>query len=222
MKRRAAPGRGDKLAEIIEPKKIARKNWVLGQSAFRGLLDWLDEGGGSKGEKYLEMRHRLVCYFDRKNCPSPDELADETLNRVARRLEEEGEITDTPPARYCYIVAKFVFLEYVRRGEHKQVSLDALSGSGDPASRIAALHHIDDTQSLREKLLDCLDRCLQHLEPGAGALICEYYHGEQRIKIENRRAQAARLGLTMNALGIRACRIRDKLEACVIKCRDEE
>jgi hypothetical protein len=54
------------------------------------------------------MRRRLVQYFDRKNCLRPDELADETLNRVARRLEEKGGITDTPPARYCYILARFV------------------------------------------------------------------------------------------------------------------
>lgn len=32
-----------------------------------------------------------------------------------RRLQEEGSITDTAPARYCYIVAKFVFLEELRR-----------------------------------------------------------------------------------------------------------
>jgi len=52
------------------------------------LLAWLNEGVNSEGVKYLEMRRRLVSYFDRKNCAVPDELADETLNREARRLEE--------------------------------------------------------------------------------------------------------------------------------------
>src|SRR5216683_127768 len=93
------------------------------QTAFRQFLQWLDEGVDSGGEKYLEMRRRLVSYFDRKNCLSPDELADETLNRIARRLEEQGAITDVAPARYCYIVAKFVFLEYLRRAEGTQASL---------------------------------------------------------------------------------------------------
>jgi DNA-directed RNA polymerase specialized sigma24 family protein len=210
------------LAEIVGSKIRAKENWALSQGAFHCLLDWLDEDGASEGEKYLEIRRRLVCYFDRKNCFSPDELADETLNRVARRLEEEGAITDTPPARYCYIVAKFVFLEYVRRAEHKQVSFDSLSGSGYPASRFAAPFHTEDTQCQKERLFDCLERCLQHLGPGAAELICEYYHGERRTKIENRRALAARLGLTINALTIRACRIRDKLEACVSKCHAAE
>lgn len=70
----------------------------------------------SDGQNYLEMRQRLVAYFDRKNCSAPNELADETLNRVTRRLEEEN-LTDSeaPAAKYCYIVARFVFLEYLRR-----------------------------------------------------------------------------------------------------------
>jgi len=29
------------------------------------LLEWLDDGIDSQGEKYLEMRRRLVAYFDR-------------------------------------------------------------------------------------------------------------------------------------------------------------
>ena len=96
------------------------------RSAFRRFLDWLDLGLDSKGEKYLEIRRRLVQYFDRKNCASPDELADETLNRVARRLAEEGEITGVTPAHYCYLVARFVFLEYQRRPDRGYVSMEVL------------------------------------------------------------------------------------------------
>jgi hypothetical protein len=51
----------------------------------------------SGSQRYLEMRHRLVAYFDRKNCISPADLADETLNHVARRLEEEG-------VTYCVVL----------------------------------------------------------------------------------------------------------------------
>lgn len=221
MKRRTAPGAGDKLAELVGPQIRAKKDWTLKQSAFRGLLDWLDEGADSEGKKYLEMRRRLVCYFDRKSCLSPDELADETLNRVARRIEEEGAIRDTPPARYCYIVAKFVFLEYLRRAEHKQVSFDELSGPGQPTSGLASLPEPDDTQTQKERLLDCLQSCLGALESQDRELIMHYYRGERRAKIENRRVLAARFTVTVNALSIRACRIRDKLEACVGRCRAE-
>src|SRR5262245_31590503 len=91
-------------------KAEAKSTWRLTEGAFHGLLRWLDEGADSDGERYLEMRRRLVLYFDRKNCRAPDELADETLNRVARRLEEEGSITSDSPAHYCYIVARYVLL----------------------------------------------------------------------------------------------------------------
>jgi len=65
-------------------------------------------------------------------------------------------------------------------------------------------------------LLDRVDRCLQQLDADERTLILEYYQGEQRTKIEQRRKLAARLGLTPNALSIRACRIRGRLEACVL------
>ena len=190
----------------------------MSQGAFSRLLAWLDEGSDSSGENYLETRRRLVSYFDRKNCLPPDELADETLNRVARRLEEEGSITGATPAHYCYIVAKYVFLEYQRRTDRGQVSIDELSNPRHPVPSPAELSALEDAAESRENRLDCLERCLQNLEPDSRELITQYYRGEQRTKIDNRRALAARLGISTNALGIRACRLRDKLEACVSKC----
>lgn len=185
--------------------------------AFRHFLAWLDEGVDSAGERYLEMRRRLVAYFDRKRCLSPDELADETLNRVARRLEEQGAITDVVPARYCYIVAKFVFLEYLRRAEAGHVSLGGATSHGSPAD-LAAPPASDVEREAQQTLLDCLDECLRQLGAADRDLILEYYRGEQRAKIECRRQLAARSELTANALSIRACRIRDRLETCVKAC----
>lgn len=206
------------MKDISVQKAERKKDWALTQGAFRRLLGWLDEDRDSSGENYLETRRRLVSYFDRKNCLTPDELADETLNRVARRLEEEGSITGATPAHYCYIVAKYVFLEYQRRTDRSHVSLDELSNPRHPAPSPAELSALEDAAESRENRLDCLERCLQNLEPDSRELITQYYRGEQRTKIDNRRALAARLGISTNALGIRACRLRDKLEACVSKC----
>jgi DNA-directed RNA polymerase specialized sigma24 family protein len=126
-------------------------------------------------------------------------------------LEEEGRIEDTPPARYCYIVAKFVFLEYIRRVRHDQKKLSEHPSDTTPPAAEPA----DPEAADRERLLEGLERCLQQLPTLDRELILEYYRGEQRAKIERRRELAARLGLTINALSIRACRIRDKLESCV-------
>jgi DNA-directed RNA polymerase specialized sigma24 family protein len=196
-----------------------KKHWTPSTNAFRQLLTWLDGDVDSGGENYLEMRRRLVGYFGRKNCLSADDLADETLNRVARRLEEEGVLTAEPAARYCYVTARFVFLEHIRRTESNQGSVEALAGSADLRSSLAAPADPDDEN--RRKLLNCLERCLEKLQPRDHDLILEYYRGEQRAKIENRRELAARLGLTINAVSIRACRIRDALELCVRTCHAE-
>jgi DNA-directed RNA polymerase specialized sigma24 family protein len=199
-----------------------KKDWTLNPGAFRQFLNWLDEGVDSGGERYLEMRRRLARYFDRRNCSSPNDLADETLNRVARKLEEKGEIVGASPARYCYIVAKFVFLEFGRRSEHNQTSLDDAQGPGRVVAGLAVPARPDVDTVAREKLFEYLERCLGKLQPEDRELILDYYRGEQRAKIESRSQLAARLGITMNALTIRACRIRNKLEACVEACCREK
>ena len=100
------------------------------------------------------MHRRLRAYFARKGCGSPDDLADETLTRAARRLEEEGGITDVTPARFCYITARFVFLEYLRSPDRGRTALprdvrDPLAGSDDDA---------------RERDLACLEDVLDFYE----------------------------------------------------------
>ena len=192
-----------------------KRDWALSPDAFSRLLHWLDGGVDSAGRGYLEMRRRLVAYFDRKNCPTPDDLADQTLNRVARRLEEEGALEAEVPARYCYIVARFVFMEHLR-GTEKFAALPR--NDGRPPAAESPAPEADDEAVLEETMMDCLERCLGRLEARSRDLIIRYYAGRERAKIENRRALAEELGITANALSIRACRIRDRLEKCVREC----
>lgn len=193
-----------------------QQGWVLSPRVFGALLNWLDQGINSSGKTYLEMRRRLVFYFDRKNCPTPYELADETLNRVARRLEEVGTIESETPAKYCYIVARFVFMEYLRESHRAGIALDEVRRQGPDVYFVVPEGNNDE-----EKRLACLRRCTSKLDPVSHELITRYYVGKARVKIANRRSLAESLGITMNALAIRACRLRDKLEACVRQCVDE-
>ncbi len=201
---------------VSSPTIGKKDQWTLDQNEFDALLRWLDDGVDSAGRSYLEMRGRLVAYFDRKNCLLPDELADETLNRVARRLEEEGRIESEAPAKYCYTIARYVFLENLRRDEGRNVTLDDAI-LGRKAIDLVAPEQTEKNE-LKEKMLDCLDECTGKLEPSYRDIIIQYYFGTQKVKIENRRAMAAHLGISVNALSIRACRIRSRLEACVGEC----
>jgi DNA-directed RNA polymerase specialized sigma24 family protein len=188
----------------------------LTQVAFARLLEWLDDGADSGGETYLEMRRRLVAYFDRRNRPAPDALADEAFNRIGRTLEKSGSIATTPPARYCYVVARFVLLEDLRR-ERMYVPFEEARGvnsfewhraSGAEAAAASA----------QERRFECLDCCLRKLKPDQRELIVEYYGAAEGQRIDRRRDLASRLGISMNALAIRVCRIRSALETCVDAC----
>lgn len=194
---------------------VAREERGLTRVAFKRLLEWLDDGTDSQGETYLEMRRRLVAYFDRRNRPFADELADETLNRVGRTLEKSGSIDVSPPARYCYVVARFVFLEDLRHGR-RYIQVDEARPASSPGSLRAA--GAEESRVLQEQRLECLDRCLQRLKPEQRELAIEYYREANRDRIERRRELAKRMGITLNALGIRAWRVRARLEACVADC----
>jgi len=196
-----------------------KKDWAPTQGSFQDFLHWLDQGVDSGGEKYLEMHRRLAAYFDRKNCLTADELADETLARVAQKLQEKGEITELSPAHYCYVTAKFVFLEYIRHAKHGRAGLDEFSVSRQPGSdSVVAAPSVRDGGDDQEQLLSCLDRCLNKLSTADSELILEYYQGEKHEKIQRRRELGIRLGLSANALSIRACRIRTRVEQCVKQC----
>src|SRR5215468_4785967 len=117
---------------------------------FSRLLDWLDDGVDSCGERYLEMRRRLIAYFDRRHCQFVDDLADETLDRIASTLQRDGTIAVTPQARYCYVVARFVFLEEVRR-QRLRLRLPPPQWTDDESSL--------ERRATREERLEFLDRC---------------------------------------------------------------
>lgn len=201
-------------------KAEAKKNWAITSNAFQRLLDWLDAGANSDGRNYLNMRERLVAYFDRKNCLAPNEMADEVLNRVARRLEEVGVIESETPAKFCYITARFVFMESLRAKDRSDVPLDDVLRQ-PPTDALAVPESEKEEKETKEKMLVCLERCTGKLDAANRDIIVSYYFGEERVKIENRRALAEKLGITTNALTIRACRIRDKLEICVGECAGE-
>ena len=65
------------------------------------------------------------------------------------------------------------------------------------------------------KIAGRLEECLKNLPNADRELIVDYYRGKPLEKAGNRAALATRLGLTANALSIRACRVRQKLETCI-------
>jgi RNA polymerase sigma factor (sigma-70 family) len=157
------------------------------------------------GEKYEIIRRKLVKYFDWHGAHFPEECADETINRVIRKLESEP-IIDI--STYCIGIARFVFLETLKKSDNRQVSLDELNP-------VAAAQPEEEEYIARQ---ECLEHCLRELPVESRQLILQYYRDERRDKINNRQAMADQLGIPLNALRSRVQRIRDKLEQCVKSC----
>src|SRR3954452_19825347 len=99
-----------------------RQKWTLTQDALDKFLAALDPDREAAGARYLEIRRNLVRLFEWRGSSTPDEYADETINRCARKIGEGEEIRDVPT--YCIGVARMVVREMNRDRAHQARSLD--------------------------------------------------------------------------------------------------
>src|SRR5258707_3559667 len=97
---------------------------ALTANAFAKLLNRLDADRERAGEKYEDLRRTLNRFFEWRGAPFPEEHADETFNRVARKLDEGVEIKNF--GGYCYEVARLVCLESTKGHDSKRASLEAI------------------------------------------------------------------------------------------------
>ena len=175
------------------------QEWVLTQEDFDRLLAWLDPDRERAGRKYEEIRLRLMKLFASRGCGETDLLADEAINRVARRLPELLDTYVGDPASYFCGVAHRVHLEYLRRKP------PAPPPPARPAEEV-------------EREYACLESCMAGLAADSRELVLQYYTEEKQARIEHRKELARRLGINLNALRIRAFRIRAALQQCVEDC----
>jgi len=190
---------------MINVSRKLRRDWNPAPESFERLLKWLDGAMNSEGQRYLEIRRRLIAYFNHYGCLAPEELADQTLDDVMRRLEEEGEIQVDAPERYIYIRAKFVLKEFWDKPQSAPFE-DFDGPAAMPEESSDDLHY------------QCLEQCLNRLSARDQEMVMQYYIGDGRVKIENRRSLCARWEMTEEALRTIVCRLRKKLRACMGDC----
>jgi DNA-directed RNA polymerase specialized sigma24 family protein len=187
----------------------ARRKWALTQEAFDKLLAALGPDRESAAEKYLEVRSNLIRFFEFRGCPFPEDHADETINRVAKRACEGEEIRN--PAGYFLGVARMLLLEIHKERAKERQALSELADAGD------ALYEFEEL----EPRVQCLERCLGNLSTENRELILQYYQGEKGTKIENRKKLTDRFKIPLNTLRMRALRLREKLQVCVENCLEK-
>jgi DNA-directed RNA polymerase specialized sigma24 family protein len=179
---------------------------ALTATSFQTLLDRLD----GDPAKYEELRVKISHLLKWRGCAEShaDDLADKTLDRVASKLAS-GEKVDNLNA-FAAAVARFIWLEHSRKNKADAVGDDL------PEVAVEPVIDLDDPDAR----MRCLRRCVAtKFSDEDRRLVVHYYDTDADEKAKNaRRRLAESFGLTLNALKVRACRLRIRLEKCINEC----
>src|SRR5207248_8570217 len=118
----------------------------------------------------------LITFFVRKGCVVPEELFDNTVDVVVRKLEAGGEYTNRDA--FCYGVARNIWLEHLRKPKPGPLVTDNIPSP------------LDNDRELLEQKLKCLEGCMEELSARSRDLITRYHQNQGRQKIESRREMA--------------------------------
>lgn len=175
------------------------EDWTIDEGDFERLLGFIAPDRDAATERFMTVWRNLVKVFAGRRCYEAEDLADETMFRVARKTRTlEGFEGDF--ALYIYRVGSFVYREWLRRTNRPLHDPPPPPPPHD------------------EESLSCLDQCLARLPGDDRELADEYYRHEGRRRIDNRKRLAEKLGLSANALRIRALKLRALLRECVEEC----
>jgi DNA-directed RNA polymerase specialized sigma24 family protein len=179
---------------------------IITQEQFDSLLTWLGNDRDLAGRKYETIRSGLVRIFVSKGFSDAEDLADETINRVIRRLPDIRGKYSGEPACYFHGVARNVIRESSRR---KEVAVSVIEGRVDPAPE-------PDNPD------DCLGHCLDRLPANKRDLILQYYLYDGHEKVEHHKRMAGQLNITEDAFRSRAFHIRMNLKNCMRQCASKK
>jgi DNA-directed RNA polymerase specialized sigma24 family protein len=184
------------------------RNHTLGRSGFENLLRCLDQDREQAGVKYEEMRRQLMEFFTWKRCIPEEDLADQTLDRVARRLES-APVQNL--SAFVRGVAKMIVLEVCRRP--RPVGLESLRPGDYLVTAHAEIFIIEREEKRRRA--ECLRKSILDLSPADRELFLGYRYCSQGRA--NKVQLARRFGFTEKGLRTRAHRVRRKVEMNVLR-----
>ena len=174
------------------------------QQEFDSLLKWLDTDRERAGERYEEIRLKIIRILARRGCWEAEELTDETMNRVAHKVVTEiGESYVGDQLPYFRKVGHIVYLEWLKNLPKR-----------DGLRRMPA----PDPPEEKERCSRCLDCCMERLSPEERELVIEYFRDDKRAKIERRKQLADGRGISLNTLRMQIHRIKTPLRRCVSNC----
>lgn len=187
-------------------QRRSKAGWTLTAEAFDRLLKLLHPDRDQAAIEYERLRDRISGLFRWWGSSRALELADETIDRVARKLEEGADVRPGSVGAYVRGVARMVLYEASRRQQPAPLPDDL-----DLSAPIS-----DHEQSAT---LVCFDRCMAKFSAADRKNLLRYYDDTGGKTIEARRRLADELGISTNVLRVRMHRLRERLEQCVTDCR---
>ena len=179
----------------------------LGPDALEGLLARLGLDPDAAAGEYRRLHRRLLAFFESHGSLEPERDADETLDRLARKLREGHVIRDVPA--YVHGLARNVLREAWRHARREEGTREALRAMPPPPAPDALLW-------------DSFDRCLAELGADRAELLVAYYSASRGSNRAWRAELAASRGLSLNALRIRVFRAREALRECLARSLAEK
>ncbi len=151
-------------------------------------------------DQYGQLRAALVLFFRSRGSVMPEDHASEAILRILEGAARGVTIEDLHG--YAHGIAKHVLHEHWRETNRNVLPILREAPAPDELSQ------------------RCLKGCRRRLTPEERRLIQAYYDvGAGASKIASHRRLAESLGISVEALRLRAHRIRKKLAACVEECR---
>ena len=190
---------------------------MVESNAIQALLTLLHHDPVEAAETYRRLQQRLVRYFSLTAASDPQQLTDETIARLARRvaedasgnepetvLAEEPQTIGSTLADLAFRTAREVLQEDLNRAQ-----------PDDQEVREWFAHTINAPDIKRDRRLATLRSCLSRLSPERRQLLESYYGWRSGRKAEHHLQLAQTLGLSTEALRNRVLRSRVQLESCV-------
>lgn len=181
--------------------------------SYDHLLSRLDNDPQRAADAYDLLRRKLVMFF-LNGCQFPQDLADEVLNRAARRSAEGVEIKNL--SAYCFSVAQNVRYEQWYENEkarRNQAAMQQQMQSRAPTTPEQQL--LDKEQAERRSI--CLRECLRRLPEDERKLFLAYQR-EDHHQAARRRELAGQWAISPVGLRTRVHRLRLRIEGCAQAC----
>ena len=190
-----------------------RKNTEITGEDFKNLLGCFSSDTEEAARKYEEIRRGLIDFFYYRGATDGESLADETINRVAKKLPTANFSENFKPAAYFYSFAAKIHLEDRRERLKIAVNIEEIESLAGPDNKL------DEKDSAGAV---CLEKCLAEHSPDESKILLRYYGFERNERTQARRSLAEENRINIGLLHTKISRLKKTLRGCLKKCLNKK